>query len=186
MDKELELTQLYGLVFRDHLSISKAAEQVFGSRSSFYVIPEEDRQAIADTVKARVAAEIAEADAAFFQKREALRSQIMEEALAGVLSGVRELTAIIGSEETGAFNKVAAFKELNDVLRNGIMIPDRKFTPEQTASPEETQLNQPSLLPAAMFPLPMPGTLTQVKELRVTGQDGTVLTVVRPEVVEAD
>jgi hypothetical protein len=185
-DHELELRQVFSLVYRNNLTLTAAINQVFGEtrRSTFYSISEEERNAIADEIKAQVGQEIAEADAVFFQKREKLRAQIMEEALNAVLAGVQRARLIIDNPDSSDFNAIAAMKEAGDVLRNGIMIPDRKFTPELAPSPEQRESGTPLLNSPSMIPLPMPGTLDQVLELKVTSQDGTVLTVVRPPIVE--
>jgi hypothetical protein len=190
-DYDIELQRVFGLIYRDEKTLAAAIREVFGEtrRSTFYSIPEEDRNAIADNIKEQVALEIAEADALFFQQREQLRATIMLDALKGVQSGIRRLARMLDDKDSNDFNAIAAFKELGDILRNGIMVPDRKFTPEIPRGPESTDgalplmLQTPSVFPLSM---PMPRDMNQVKELKVTTQDGTIVTVVRPEVIEAE
>ena len=184
-DHELQVREVFLRRYRDGEVLTRAIDRVFnGVRRTFYNVPQEERDAIEAAVKEQVAREVEEADAAFLDQRNLLNAEIMREALLAELDAIIELRRIITDSDESALVKVNAAKEIASVLRNGIKTPERAFTPELPKGELPGPPPTPQLQAPAMYQMPMPSQLGEVKELRVTSQDGTVLTVTRPTVVE--
>ncbi len=166
---QTQLENIFRLVHGQHKTLRQAIEFTPGiSKTTFYEIPIEYRDAVEGPIRTEVENEQNELEEALSRYRAERSVALQAKVLEAMDEAVDVIIDIIRTEKS-AFNRIQAFKELRAMAMEGIVVP--------VADREDMN----PALPAGNGPLlPMPFPVQRAK-LELLGPNGSTLTIESPK-----
>ena len=152
MDRTLQLTQIFELRHRNGMKLKDALVTVSLADSTFYSIPQEERDAAEKEVVDKLAAEYSETDGALKTARHEAEHQIVQTILARMPEYIDELDNLAHNARREDVRK-AAIDTLIDIARQGVFLPTVQAQPR----PIDDRLPEPE----RHLPLAPPSTMVQ-------------------------
>jgi len=138
MDRSLQLQQVFELRHRNGMKVKDALATVGLVDSTFYSIPQEERDAAEKEVIDKLATEYNETDGALKTARHEAEYKIVETILARMPEYIDELDNLAHNARREDVRK-AAIDTLIDIARQGVFLPTIQAQPR----PTEDQLPEP-------------------------------------------